>query len=782
MGQKLTRRELVPVLALAALVLVSYLPTLFSTEFVWDDVIFTDAKPVQEWSGLWQIWFSPTDLKAEAHYWPITYSTFWLEHKLWGFNPTGSHGVNVALHGVNTLLLLRLLRRLPVPGAWFAAGLFAVHPVHAESVAWVIARKDLLATLFTLAAFLTWIHLVERESRREHRPWGLWLRALLLYVAALFSKSVAVTLPAVLLLWHWWRYGRVTVKDGLRLLPLFAAGITFVVVDTAYYASREIISFEYSLVERLLIAARALVFYVAKLFWPANLAVIYPHWDVAVADVTGWLCMAGVLVLLGALWLLRGRISRGPLAVVLFFMVTLLPVLGFVDYGYMQFSFVADRYQYLASAGIIVLFAAAVASLVRGREEKVSRGLGKIVVWAVRGLSAALLLLLGTLTWKQADRYTDRISLFSHIVQLNPRALGAHNNLATGLMDAGRYEEALSTSRIAIRQWPDVATPYDLAGAALIELGKPEEAEQILQEGLKYNHNNYDYLFRLGEAYRRQGKFEEAIPWYQSAIEADETKINAYVGLGDTLVVLERYEEARSTLENALTLSAEGNVLAGIHQMLGTVFLKLGQPEQAKQHLDRLPQQTKDQQTIASQANLQLAQGRFQEALDSLNELALLDPDNPSIHLGVARALSGLERYDEARTRLEQALTLEPSGSLAADVHALLGQTLQALGEPGEVEVHYERALQADPLHEEALVRLGNLRLAQGRFAEALELLQILGEIHPDTASVHGGIGIVLARLGRRTEALAALDRALSLDPSDETLRAERERIRREIE
>ena len=683
MGQKLTRRELVPVLALAVLVLVSYLPTLFSTEFVWDDVIFTDAKPVQEWSGLWQIWFSPTALKAEAHYWPITYSTFWLEHKLWGgFNPTGFHAVNVVLHWINTLLLLRLLRRLPVPGAWFAAGLFAVHPVHAESVAWVIARKDLLATLFTLAAFLTWIRLVERESQREHRPWGLWLRALLLYVAALFSKSVAVTLPAVLLLWHWWRYGRVTVKDGLRLLPLFAAGITFVVADTAYYASREAISFEYSLVERLLIAARALVFYVAKLFWPTSLAVIYPHWDVAVADVTGWLCMAGILVLLGALWLLRGRISRGPLAVVLFFMVTLLPVLGFVDYGYMQFSFVADRYQYLASAGIIVLFAAAVASLVRGREEKVSRGLGKIVVWAVRGLSAALLLLLGTLTWKQAALYRDSISLFESIVSQNPQARSAYHNLSKALILEKRYEDALAASRHAIDLQPDLEGVHANAAIALVRMGRLEEAEQILRRGLTHNPQDKETLLNLAQVLRVQGKLEEALTFYHATLTQDPNLPMAHAGLGYALLKLERYDEARVRLERGLSLQPDEETTTNIHVLLGETLLALGQPETATGHFEQALRRKPDHLAALFQlGNLYLEQKRYAQALVPLTKLAEIDPGNPSLHLLIGNALVQLGRYDEARVRLEQGLSLKPSGSTAARLRLLYNQTLQKSGQ-----------------------------------------------------------------------------------------------------
>lgn len=129
------------------MVAVSYYPALLGG-FVWDDLNVAEQPAVHAWSGLWNIWFSPADIEGEGHYWPITYTTFWLEHKLWGLAPFGYHLVNVLLYMVNVLLLWTLLRRLAVPGAWAAAAVFAVHPMHVESVAWVMGRKDLLSGFF----------------------------------------------------------------------------------------------------------------------------------------------------------------------------------------------------------------------------------------------------------------------------------------------------------------------------------------------------------------------------------------------------------------------------------------------------------------------------------------------------------------------------------------------------------------------------------------------------------------------------------------------------------
>ena len=244
-------------------------------------------------------------LKERATTRPLVYTTFWLEHKLWGFDPTGYHIVNVLLHWANTLLVWYLVRRLAVPGAWMVAAVFAVHPLHVESVAWVIERKDMLSGLFYLAAVLTWIRFVEQPRL------GRYACPLVLYAAALLSKSIAITLPTALLIWHWWQQGRVTSTDLLRLVPFGVIGLVIALGDLSFYQSVEPLSLGYSLIERTLIAARALWFYAGKLLWPSELAVIYPHWDIHVANPLAWGYLITAVALAGVLWHFRHQIGRG---------------------------------------------------------------------------------------------------------------------------------------------------------------------------------------------------------------------------------------------------------------------------------------------------------------------------------------------------------------------------------------------------------------------------------------------------------------------------------------
>ena len=530
-------------LALWPIVLLVYLPALLSVDFIWDDfVIGTDT--VRTLAGLRQIWLSPADIPAEGHYWPLTYTSFWLEHKLWGSIASGYHATNVLLHLANTLLLWHLLRRFTVPGAWVAAAVFAVHPVHVESVAWIIERKDVLSGMFYLLAASAWVRFAEQPRPR----W--YLSALAAYVAGLLSKSVVVTLPVALLIWHWWKRGRVTWSDLLRIAPFFVVGGAITVADLLFNRSRGVGGFGYSLIERALIAARAFWFYVGKLFWPLDLAGIYPHWEVREADPLAWVGIGAAVALVAALWLLRRRIGRGPLAGLLFFTVTLSPVLGFVDFNFMLFSFVADRYQYLASIGITtVVVAVAAWGVAALRRTGIVRG---------RVLNVALIILvlavLGTLSWQHASLYRDGSRFFAHVISYNPTARDAHLNLGSELLSRDRLDEALDAYRIAEEQRPDDCKPSYGAGRTLYHLARFEEAEVAYYRALELCPSYDKALTDLAGMRLDQGRYEVALRLSDSAIDVRASNVDAWVNRARALQHLGKGEEARDSIEKALAI------------------------------------------------------------------------------------------------------------------------------------------------------------------------------------------------------------------------------------
>ena len=693
-----SRQDVLALLALGLLVAVCYLPAMLWGGFVWDDSILPDSKPVRDISGLWQIWFSPSDIEREKHYWPLVYTTFWLEHKLWDFAPMGYHIVNVLLHLANTLLVWHLVRRLAVPGAWVVAAVFAVHPLHVESVAWIIERKDVLSGLFYLAAVLVWMRFVEQPNLRQY------VCSLVLYAAGLLSKSIVVTLPVALLIWHWWKQGRVTSTDLLRLVPFCAVGLAIVVGDLSFYQSMGALSLDYSLTERTLIAARALWFYTGKLLWPSELAVIYPRWDIRVADPLAWGYLIAAVALALALWHFRHQLGRGPLAGALFFAVTLSPVLGFVDHGYMQYAFVADRFQYLAGIGVL---AVVIGSATYG----VGRRPG---LWHQGGLCvvAVVLVVLGLLTWRQASIYRDDETLNRHIIALNPQARNAHLNLGSSLSKQGRYAEALDATRVAVEQDPEYAKAHFNLGVILNVLGRSEEAETYLRRAIALDPQARDAHLNLGDVLYKQGRYAEALETTRVAIEQDPDFFEGHFNLGVILNVLGRSEEAETHLRCAIALNPQDV----------DAFRKL---------------------------------------------IEVLTPQG---------------RYEEAMDLIAQATALAPTSAQIAELHFLVGQKAQENGQPEMAAGCYMRTIEVDPHHTKAIRRLAHLRLEQQRYDEALELFQCLIDIDQGDAVAHGNMGIVLFYLDRSDEALQSFDRALSLDPTLENPRANREAVLKAME
>src|SRR5438552_14548605 len=283
-------------LLLAAVTILVYRPA-WNGGFLWDDdeyVINNDLLTASD--GLRRIWFS---LDSPSQYFPLTYSTFRIEHALWGLNTTGYYWVNLLLHVGNALLVWAVLARLKVPGPWLAAGIFALHPVQVESVAWISELKNVLMGFFFLLTLLAWIEYVDETG--ERRPF-FYAAALVFYLLALFAKSTACTLPAALLLILWLKKKPIGRRAFFEIVPFvgLALGIGLVAVwwEKYHQGTRMLVSL--APVDRLLIASRAVWFYFSKIFWPSNLTFIYPQWRIDATNPVAylWLIVAGVAVVM----------------------------------------------------------------------------------------------------------------------------------------------------------------------------------------------------------------------------------------------------------------------------------------------------------------------------------------------------------------------------------------------------------------------------------------------------------------------------------------------------
>ncbi|MGI9251180.1 MAG: tetratricopeptide repeat protein [Pseudohongiellaceae bacterium] len=536
-------QEVLAAAALLLMIVASYWPAFFGG-FVWDDKVFQEAAPIQSLMGLADIWFRPETIELEAHYWPMLFSSFWLDHRLWGYNPFGFHLTNILLHSINTLLLWRLLTRITLPGAWLIAAVFALHPTHVEAVAWAMGRKDLLATVFYLLAAGCWLRFREQPKGRHTLQPRItqYLLMLLLYSAGMLSKTVTITLPAALLILVWWQHGRIDRRDITHVIPLFVVGLIIALLDISYYSNRAEIEFTFNLFERLTIAGKASWFYLGKLLWPHPLQVIYSPWDVNSANPLNWLPLLAALALVLTLWLARHRIGRGPLAGVLFFTITLSPMLGFANNSYMEYAFVADRYQYLAGTGLVAVLIATLITACQSisgkrtehdatsmtdmsdttdKTDKISTIVQK---HGATVLMTPLLIVCSLLTFQQAGIYRDGITFWNHIVANNPQAHRAHYNRGLALIDQEYLDEGVEAFKVALEQDPNNANNKQaLSHVASLYFNAEEYAIalDLYRQGAAIDSDNAEAHSDLGSALGQMGYLEEAIESYERALAID---------------------------------------------------------------------------------------------------------------------------------------------------------------------------------------------------------------------------------------------------------------------
>ena len=732
-------------LLLLGATLAAYLPV-WHAGLIWDDDGHVTRAGLRPLGGLWRIWFEPG---ATQQYYPLLHTAFWAEHRLWGDAALGYHLANVALHASAAWLLYLVLRRLSLPGALLAAWAFALHPVCVESVAWVSEQKNTLSAVFYLAAALAYLGF---DGTRRPAPYAL---SLILFAAALATKTVTATLPAALLVVLWWRRGPLSWKnDALPLAPFFllgaSAGLVTAWVERTYIGASGA-AFTLSAADRLLIAGRAVWFYLGKVFWPAHLMFIYPRWDVDDAAPLQYLYPAAAAAALAALFAIRGR-SRGPLASALLFAGTLFPALGFINVYPFVYSFVADHFQYLAAAIALSAFCAGAAGASKALPRSARLGVSCAGACAVAGLA--------WLTFRQCAMYSDAETLwrttiarnpacwmayenlggvlmrdnrldeareqFRKALDINPADTEAMNELGVATMQQGNADEAIALYLRALEIAPNKAETHINLGVALLQKGAPEKAANHFQHAAQIEPRNVKARLDLASAYAQEGQWADAAAQYQRAAEIDPDDAQTRYGLGSALERAGREGEAMAQFRKAIQIDDEN---AGAHFRLALGLMSDGKTSEAIPHLRR-----------ALEIN-----PNFAEARDMLGNALLQDG-----------------KMDEVSSSIMAALALKPDD---AQIQNDAGAMFARKGSAEEAIVHYRRALEIDPTFVTARVNLGNLLLMRGLAAEAAAEYRKAVENEPGDAHLRNNLGIALARDGKTQEAAAEFQKAVDLDP-----------------
>ncbi len=561
-------RSLVISLALLVAVFVAFWPATQNNFLYWDDNLYvTDNRHVRGGLTSAGVTWAFSSVGYAGNWHPLTWLSHMLDVELFGLNPRGHHLVSLGLHAGNAVLLFLVLRGM-TGDLWrsaLVAALFAVHPLHVESVAWVAERKDVLSTLFWLLATAVYGWYVGRKSP------GRYFTALGLFGLGLMAKPMLVTLPCVFLLLHYWPLGRLrrfprsagTEKSRtplkspdqgrgrnellslvLEKIPFFA--LAAVSVATAWTAQSRGggMDFLVPFRDRLSNALVAYTGYLWKTVWPVKLAPFYPHPE---GNLPAGSVVASVVFLAGVSTLVLWQRGRRPYLVTgwFWYLGTLVPVIGLVQLGEQS---MVDRYTYMPLIGVFILVAWSLpASILVGPWQR----------HAAIGAGALLLAGLMTLTWVQTTHWRNDQALWGHTVAVTRGNWKAHNNLGATYFRLGRDDEASGQYKEALRLQPDYAEAYINLGVLLLRSRKLEEAQDSFLKAIRAKPEYEGAYINLGWILFVQGKLGEALEYFQEALRRKPDSANAHFGLGRVLQKTGRLEEAMREFRTVLRLNPD---------------------------------------------------------------------------------------------------------------------------------------------------------------------------------------------------------------------------------
>ena len=724
---------------------IAYLPALHAG-FIWDDDTFLVGNPlIRRADGLYRFWCTT----QAPDYFPMTSTMLWLEWRLWGAHPLGYHIVNVLLHALSSVLIWRVLAALRLPGAWLAAALFAVHPVNVQSVAWITEQKNTLAMLFFLLAVLFYIAPTCLQPVNETLPprpstfrfssnWDLFrvsgfgLRisyclSVAAFLAALLSKTAVAPLPLVLLGLACWRRGRIERRDVWRSVPFFVAAVAVGLVSLWFQYHRaigsEIVRADGSW-SRLAGAGWAVWFYLCKAVLPWNLIFIYPRWRI---DPANLLSFAPLLLLVGGFllcWRWRRTWGKPWLLGLGYFVVMLLPVLGFLNIYFMRYSLVADHWQYFSLIGPLVLAAAGLTTAFGASPQRQP---------SLRIAACALLLVLGGLTWRQCRMYADLETLWRATLTANPDCWIARNNLGKLLFEQGKVDEAIAQFQQSLETRPDHAEAQNNLGNALLRKGQTQEALSHFQEALKIRPDLSEARNSLAGVLFRLGRMDDAVAQLKTALTYSPDDEQAHNNLGNILMSGAQVEEALAHYQRALEVHPDSAV--GHYNLADALF----------------------------------QQRRLDESLAHYRRAVELQPGFAEAQNSLGRVLFEKGLVDEAVGHYRKALEIRPR---FAKAHHNLADALLAKAQAREALAHYQAALEIRPDFAPTSNRLAWLlatcpdaSLRNG--AKAVEIARQLDQLAGgNNALFLQTLAAAYAETGKFAEAIAAAQHAQQLAAS----------------
>jgi tetratricopeptide (TPR) repeat protein len=661
-------------IGLLLLAIITFLPAVRDPATWLDRASFTDNPLVQVADGVARFWSSAD---SAGRYQPMALTSFWLEFRFFHDSLPAAHLINVLLNAAVALLLWTLLRRLNVPGAWFAAAAFAVHPVHTQAIAWISGRSIVLASAFYLSAMLVYLRFLGVDPPAAERtlltlpqePERLWGLAFVLFLCAMLSNAAAaITFPIAILILLWWKRDKVTSKEWLGLIPFFFAAVALGVwvawqQVTALATKALIAAFGFtSPFDAITIGARAIWFYAIKIIDPHPLLFDYPPWTNSLA--IDAIAAAALIIALVLLWTLRKRIGRGPMAAVLLFVVSLVPMLGLLDPPAIRYSLVADYRQYLASAALITPIAA-IGALLIGQE----KWRGKLNPAYCAG---AVIAALAVLSLHQGTFYLTNEALWRHTLAYNSRSILADEEYADALVNTEDFDRARSLYEAAQSIAPN--DPHAATGLGTVAAA----------EGYEDQVSGHPDLAATQQT--------SAIQYFHDAIRLDPDYKPAYVALATLLTLQHDDKGAIDALEQAVRIEPDALLT---QLQLGAALRRVGRLDDAAKALTDLLEEAPNVAAIHSElGDVYIEQHNPQGALTEWQQAVQLDPANTTVLLNFGELLDSSGQPELAAKQFQAATLIDPN---LLEARLYLAHIYAKLGHRHDAVVQLTRAVEIAP-------------------------------------------------------------------------------------
>ena len=660
---------------------------------------------------------------------PLTWISHMMDVDIFGMKPGMHHLTNVIFHILNSILLLIVLNQM-TGALWrsaVVAALFALHPLHVESVAWIAERKDVLSTFFWMLTMLAYHRYVGSHTISKY------LLMILLFGLGLMAKPMLVTLPFVLLLLDFWPLKReelnlstngsqttllwwlktnprgilrlILEKVPLMIMALAASGITFY----AQSAGGSVTSLErMSFGTRIQNVIISYVAYLWKMIWPLNLAVFYPYpkqFSILTVVVCFWLLIAITVIVVMS-------VRRFPYLVTgwFWYLGTLVPVIGIVQVGYQS---MADRYTYIPMIGIFVMIAWGIPELLDKWQFK------KIALATLTGIVIPILIVC---SWMQVGYWKNSNTLFEHALNMTVNNDVAHYSLAKDLIDHGEFDDALKHCTEALKIHPYNSHANNIMGLVLKKRGEISKAISYYSKAIQIDSNYVEAYNNLGSAFINQGKNSEAVKQFSRAIEIEPECVFAYINMGVALANQGRLNEAIHQYHKALQIRPDS---FEAHYNLGIALI---------------------------------SQGKIDESIDQYKKVLGIDPGNVFAQEALTSLLAKRNRIEDSVAGLRKELENE-SNKLGLYVKS--GDIYQSGGDLGKAAENYERVVLIEPLNVHSLNRLASIYSNWGEYEKALDAMRKVIKVQPDIADTYYNIACIYAKQNMTKESISWLNQAI---------------------